>query len=78
MNNYLNEKIETLKVDEKIITKLKNNNILTINDLWAYTRKNLKGIGLLDSEIKKILIVLELNGLELNKKLNGKDATYKF
>lgn len=70
MNNFLEKDISYLKLNKKINTILKQNNINIIKDLWITTRKNLKFFGLNDSEIKQIVIKLELNGLDLNKRIN--------
>lgn len=68
MNN-ITEDISKLKLPESTILKLKDNNIITINDIWILNRKELKSIGLNDSEINKIIISLQLIGLDLNKKI---------
>lgn len=68
MNN-ITEDISKLKLPESTILKLKDNNIITINDIWILNRKELKSIGLSDSEINKIIISLQLIGLDLNKKI---------
>ena len=70
MNNFLDKDIIYLNLDKKISNVLKQNNINKINDLWSHNRKNLKDIGMTDSDIKEITIKLELNGLELNRRLN--------
>ena len=51
------------------LKKLYDNNIKTINDIWILKRKDLKDIGLNDKEIKSIVISLQLEGLDLNKKI---------
>lgn len=68
MNN-ITEDISKLKLPESTILKLKDNNIITINDIWILNRKELKSIGLNDSEINKIIISLQLIGLDLNRKI---------
>ena len=68
--NHLEDDITYLNLNEKIIKTLKENDIHLIYDLWIKTRKNLKNIGLLDNEIKDIIIKLELLGIDLGKKLN--------
>jgi len=65
---YLDSKIENLKVDIKIENKLKVNNINYIKELWILKRKDLKCINLTDKEINDIVVKLQLNGLDLNKK----------
>ncbi len=65
----ITEDISKLKIQESTILKLKDNNLITINDIWILSRKELKSIGLSDSEINKIIISLQLIGLDLNKKI---------
>lgn len=65
----LDEDIKFLNLNQKLEIKLKNNNIVTIKDLWKLKRKDLKMLGFSDYEIKEIIIKLELNGLDLNKKI---------
>ena len=67
---YLNvdEAIDILKIDDKIITKLNEVNINNIKDLWILKRKELKDLNFSDSEINHIRIKLQLCGLDLNKK----------
>ncbi len=67
-SKYLDEDISYLNLNDKITNLFKENNILKINDLWVLNRKNLKSIGLIDSEIKQVIIKLELLGLDLNKR----------
>lgn len=70
MLNILEKNLNYLKINKKIINILNDNNIYNINDLWIKNRKYLKNLGLSDSEIKEIIIKLELIGLDLNKKTN--------
>lgn len=67
-NKYLNENIELLNLDSSITQKLKSVNINLIKDLWIQTRKDLKSFNLTDNEINKIIVKLQLIGLDLNKK----------
>ena len=60
--------IDTMNLSSKIIQKLQENNFNTIEELWKTNRKNLKTLGFTDSEIKSIIIALQLEGLDLNKK----------
>jgi len=74
MYNYsLNTSIEKLEIDTDIIKKLNKYNIYEIKDLWNLKRKNLKEIGLTDTEIKHITIKLQLNSIDLNKKIYRKN-----
>ncbi len=65
----LEDSIKKMGLSEKIITKLKDNDILYIKDLWVLKRKDLKRIKLTDKEIKSIIIALQLEGLDLGKKM---------
>lgn len=66
----LDQDISYLNLNPKIINILKDNDILSVYDLWIQNRKNLKKINLNDQEIKEIIIKLELHGMDLNKKTN--------
>lgn len=66
----LDQDISYLNLNPKIINILKDNDILSVYDLWIQNRKNLKKINLNDQEIKEIIIKLELHGIDLNKKNN--------
>lgn len=70
MNDILNNSIYTLKFDDKIEKILLSNNMSVIRDLWKCNRKELKLLGLNDSQINDIIIKLELNGIGLNSKIN--------
>ncbi len=63
------DSVSTLKLDKKLINKLISKDIMIINDLWKLRRKDLKNLGFSDREIKDIIISLELNGLDLRKKI---------
>ncbi|MBR1385315.1 MAG: hypothetical protein IJ568_00645 [Bacilli bacterium] len=65
---FLNNQIEELNLKESITKKLKENNIITIKDVWSLKRKDLKSYNLSDSEINQIIIKLQLKGYDLNKK----------
>ena len=67
-SKYLDEDISYLNLNDKITNLFKENNILKINDLWVLNRKNLKSLGLIDTETKQVIIKLELLGLHLNKR----------
>ena len=73
MIKHLTAPIETLEIDTNIISKLHQNNIYNVKDLWNLKRKNLKELGLTDSEIKHITIKLQLNSIDLNKKIYHKN-----
>lgn len=67
--NYLELPIEKLDIKTNIISKLKLHNILSVKDIWYLKRKDLKNFDLNDSEINQIIIKLQLNGIDLNKKV---------
>lgn len=69
----LDSKLQDLKIDNDIITKLNKKGIFEVKDLWQYNRKKLKELGLTDSEIKHITIKLQLNSIDLNKKVYHKN-----
>ena len=73
MIKHLTAPIETLEIDTNIISKLHQNNIYNVKDLWNLKRKNLKELGLTDSKIKHITIKLQLNSIDLNKKIYHKN-----
>ena len=66
---YVESNIEILDLESDVIKVLKDNKIDTIGLLWTQTRKSLKALGLKDSDIKQIIIKLQLLGLDLNKKI---------
>lgn len=68
-SKVLEKKIENLGVESNIVEKLKKNDINFIKDIWSLKRRDLKNIGLMDNEIKKVIIKLELHGIDLNKKV---------
>ena len=63
------EKIIDLNLSDKLNKKLNSLGLIVINDIWILKRKDLKEKGLTDSEIKSIIIALQLKGLDLNKKI---------
>ena len=67
--NSLEDKIEKLDLSKNINKILKDNNIVYIKDLWLLNRKKLKELNLKDKDIKAIIIALQLQGLDLNKKI---------
>lgn len=73
MNKHLTDNLETLGIDNNIISKLNKNNIYKIKDLWNLKRKDLKELGLTDLAIKHITIKLQLNSIDLNKKIYNKN-----
>ncbi len=65
----LEKNIEELQLSSKVLNKLKEHNIVIIKDLWKMKRKELKQLGLTDSEISQIIIKLQLNAIDLNKRV---------
>lgn len=65
MNEALRKNIETLSIDKKILERLNNNGIETIKDLCKCSRMDLADKGLENSEIKNVMISLQLKGLDL-------------
>ncbi len=63
------DEITKLNLTSNLLKKLYDNNIKVINDLWILKRKELKELGITDKEIKSIVISLQLEGLDLNKKI---------
>lgn len=68
-SKLLSSDIEALNLGSKIEVKLANNNIIKVSDLWMINRKQLKSFDLSDSEINSIIIKLQLNGLDLSKRV---------
>lgn len=67
-NKLLESDINCLKLSPNVIDVLKNNNVYVINDLWGLTRKDLKSFNISDKDIHNIIVKLQLNGLDLNKR----------
>jgi DNA-directed RNA polymerase alpha subunit len=66
-SKYLKQSIDTLEVNRNVIDTLKKNNINTLGELSTYRKSELKGFGLLTSEVNEI--ELELLGLSLKGSL---------
>ena len=64
----VSDKIAKLGIDDKIIKVFNSNDIITINDLWCLKRKDLKDMNFSSEEINHIIIKMQLNGIDLNKK----------
>lgn len=65
----INDQIDSLEMSPKLKEKLKNKGLNVIKDIWVLKRKDLKEMGFVDSEIKSIIISLQLQGLDLNMKI---------
>ena len=66
---YLIEKINILDLPEKMITKLEKNSLYFVEDIWKLRRVDLKNMNFFNEEINKIIIQLQLKGLDVNKKI---------
>ena len=64
----VNDKITKLGIDDNIIKVFNNNDIITIDDLWSLKRKDLKDMEFSGDEINHIIIKMQLNGIDLNRK----------
>lgn len=60
--------INSLSLDKDLILKLKEVNINNVEDLWSLKRSDLKSKKFTNDEINKIIISLQLIGLDLNKR----------
>jgi hypothetical protein len=68
-SNFWEENLDRLDLNEEVSNILEENNISKIKDLCCLSKANLKGFGIDDSDIKHLAIKLQLNGLDLNKKI---------
>lgn len=68
----LEDNINKLAISDKLKEKLFSNKIKTIKELWQLKRKELKQLNFNDHEINDIIIALQLEGLDLNKKIYDK------
>lgn len=68
MSTFVENDIEKLELDEKIIKILKNNNVSMVKELWQLRRQDLKKMELTDTQINHIIVHLQLKGYDLNKK----------
>lgn len=68
-NKYFYQFVDRLDVNQKAIDTLKENEINTLGTLSNYKKSQLKDMGLLQNEINKIEVELELLGLTLKGSL---------
>ena len=68
-NSNLEKDIVELGLEKDVTDLLRSFEINKINDLWCLNRKKLKEYGVVDADIKQIIIKLQLIGLDLNKKV---------
>ena len=59
--------LKELNLDKEVLWLLQKNN-LDVRSLCALSRKRLKEIGFSQKQINEIIIALQLNGLDLNKR----------
>lgn len=65
MSETLRSNIQTLSINKNVLEILNNNGIETVKDLCKCSRMDLADKGLENSEIKDIMINLQLKGLDL-------------
>lgn len=68
-NKYFYQFVDRLDVNQKAIDTLKENEITTLGSLSNYKKSQLKDMGLLQNEINKIEVELELLGMTLKGSL---------
>lgn len=68
-NKYFSQFVDRLDVNQNALDTLKENKINTLGDLGNYKKSQLKDMGLLQNEINKIEVELELLGLSLKGSL---------
>jgi DNA-directed RNA polymerase alpha subunit len=68
-NKYFKQFVDRLDVNQKALDTLKENEITTLGELSKYKKSQLKDMGLLQNEINKIEVELELLGLTLKGSL---------
>lgn len=67
--NLLNKNVDILMLSDNVINKLKLNNINKLEDIWLLDRNDLKKLDLSIEDIRETRVKLQLNGLDLNKKI---------
>ena len=67
--SVLEKNISVLELSESITKKLNELDIVTVNDLWQCKLTFLKNNNFNNNEINQIRIKLQLNGIDLNKKV---------
>ena len=66
-NKYLNQNIDIIDIQKEIKQLLKDNGVITIEDLCSKTETDLKKMRLSFSEINRIQVEVQLLGLNLLK-----------
>lgn len=64
----LSSEIEKMGLSKMTTTRLKENEIVTVEGLWNLSRIQLKSMKFSNDEINAIIIKLQLIGLDLNKR----------
>lgn len=64
-NIILKDDVENLDLNTNICLKLKTNEIDTIGKLCNHTRKELRNLDFMQSDIQSIVIKLQLKGLDI-------------
>lgn len=77
MKEILDEKISILKLDKVISNILNNNKIDTIYSLCNCSRMELASIGLTNNQVNKVMINLQLQGLDLKPNHSKKNSKIK-
>lgn len=67
MEKFLEKNISNLRLGNQITNKLLNDNIKTILDLCNYSRIELSELNFSNEQINKIMIALQLLGLDLKR-----------
>ena len=65
IEKYREQKIDRLDVNCGIIETLKNNEIITIRDLYKKSKTDLREMAIETNDINKIYVELQLLGLNL-------------
>lgn len=73
LKEELNSSISYLQLNNDLLEKLFSLKINYIKDLWQLTRNDLKRMSITDYEINQIVIKLQLEGIDLNKKIYNKN-----
>lgn len=67
-SNLLKEDLSILNLNDDVMQRLEENNIMKVEDLCSMTKADLRNINFEQSDISSIEIKLQLNGLDIKKK----------
>lgn len=67
-SNLLKEDLSILNLNDDVMQRLEENNIMKVEDLCSMTKADLRNINFEQSDINTIEIKLQLNGLDIKKK----------